>query len=61
MKIVDVKVDSFRFLTNIGRDYEGHPHPGEEHWGTNSMLTIVTDEGAEGNFFGAATQDVVEG
>jgi len=61
MKIVDVKVDSFRFLTNIGRDYEGHPHPGEEHWGTNSMLTIVTDEGAEGYFFGAATQDVVEG
>ena len=61
MKIVDVKVDSFRFLTNIGRDYEGHPHPGEKHWGTNSMLTIVTDEGAEGYFFGAATQDVVEG
>ena len=48
MKVFDVKVDTFRYRSNEIRDYEGHPHPGPEHWATNNMLTIVTDEGAEG-------------
>ena len=51
MKISDIKVDTFRYRTRWFRDYEGHSHPGPERWTTNNMLTIRTDEGAEGYFF----------
>lgn len=53
MKIVDVKVETFRYKSNIVRDADGHGHPGAEHDATQSLLTITTDEGVEGHCFGA--------
>ena len=52
MKIVDVKIQTFRHKTRVVPDSEGHAHPGEERDTTQTMLTIVTDEGAEGYAFG---------
>ncbi len=56
MKIVDVTTQTFRYRTQIVRDSEGHSHPGPEHDATQSLLKIVTDEGAEGYCFGASPQ-----
>ncbi|MBT3266721.1 enolase [Candidatus Poribacteria bacterium] len=53
MKIVDVRVETFRTKSRIVRDSEGHTHPGPEHDSTGSLLRIVTDDGAEGYTFGA--------
>ena len=62
MKIVDLKLTTFRYRSKRVRDYEGHPHPGEEHWATNRLLTVVTDEGAEGYFVsGGCTPELIEG
>ena len=60
MKVVDIKSSIFRYRSMWVRDYEGHPHPGPEHWETNNMLTIMTDEGAEGYFFNGPSQEVVD-
>lgn len=54
MKIVDVKVQAFIYKTSIVRDSEGHTHPGREHDETQTLLTIITDEGAAGYAFGAS-------
>jgi L-alanine-DL-glutamate epimerase-like enolase superfamily enzyme len=56
MKIVDVTTQVFGYRTQIVRDSEGHSHPGPEHDATQSLLTIVTDEGAAGYCFGANPQ-----
>ena len=62
MKIADLKLTTFRFRTRTVRDYEGHPHTGKEHWATNRLLTVITDEGAEGYFVsGGCTPELVEG
>ena len=60
MKISDIKVDTFRYRTRWFRDYEGHSCAGAERWTTNNMLTIRTDEGAEGYFFAGPSQGVVD-
>lgn len=60
MKIVDVKTQSFNYKNRIVRDSEGHTHPGDEHDATQTILTIVTGEGAEGYVFGASPA-IVEG
>ena len=60
MKISDIRVDTFRYRTQWHRDYEGHPHPGPEHWAINNLLTIRTDEGAEGYFFAGPSQEIVD-
>ena len=52
MKIVDVTVDQFTYLTNQVSDSEGHGHPGEEHEATQTLTRIITDEGLEGYCFG---------
>ncbi len=54
MKIVDVTVQNFRYISNTVRDSEGHGHPGDPHEATNSLLTITTDEGVKGYSFGAS-------
>jgi L-alanine-DL-glutamate epimerase-like enolase superfamily enzyme len=54
VKIVDVKTQSFNYKNRIVRDSEGHMHPGEPHDATQTILTIVTEEGAEGYAFGAS-------
>lgn len=52
MKITDITIQSFRYISNTVRDSEGHGHPGPEHEATSSLLTIHTDEGIEGHCFG---------
>ena len=53
MKIVDLKTTTFKYKTSVVRDSEGHTHAGDEHDATQTMLTLVTDEGAEGYAFRA--------
>lgn len=53
MKIVDVVTTTFHYKSNIVRDSEGHAHPGPEHDAAQTLLTLVTDEGATGHCFGA--------
>jgi L-alanine-DL-glutamate epimerase-like enolase superfamily enzyme len=54
MKIVDLATTTFRYQTPIVRDSEGHTHPGPAHDATETLLRVVTDEGAEGYAFGAS-------
>jgi L-alanine-DL-glutamate epimerase-like enolase superfamily enzyme len=56
MKIVDVTSRSFRYQSNTVRDSEGHTHPGPPHEATQHLVTIVTDDGAEGYSFGAGPE-----
>jgi len=53
VKITDVRVDVFTHKSKTVRDSEGHTHPGEEHEALNALLTITSDEGAEGYSFGS--------
>ncbi len=56
MKIVDVTVERFRTTSRTVRDSHGHGHPGPEHESSQSLLKIVTDDGAEGYCLGAERQ-----
>ena len=60
MKIVDMHVRTFTYPSHIVRDAEGHTHPGPEHEATQSLLTVVTDDGAAGYCFGAPSPRVLE-
>jgi L-alanine-DL-glutamate epimerase-like enolase superfamily enzyme len=60
MKIVDITVQSFRYTSNTVRDSEGHGHPGPEHEATQSLTTIITDEGAKGYHFGGIPTSTLE-
>jgi len=53
VEITDVRVDVFTYRSRIVRDSEGHTHPGEEHEALNALLTVTTDDGAEGYCFGS--------
>ena len=55
MKITDVTTQAFVYKTSIARDEDGHTHPGPEHDAVQTMVTVVSDEGAEGHAFGGAT------
>ena len=52
MKIVDVKVQSFKYISKTSRDSDGHSHPGPEHEAVQTILTVVSDQGSEGDSFG---------
>jgi L-alanine-DL-glutamate epimerase-like enolase superfamily enzyme len=54
MKIADVTAQRFRYTSEKVRDSEGHTHPGEPHDATETLVTIKTDDGAEGYCFGAS-------
>jgi len=58
MKIVDVGTEVFRYKSNVAHDLEGHTHPGPERDATQTLVKIVTDEGAEGYCFGGDKQVV---
>lgn len=60
MKIVDITVESFRYISNTTRDSEGHGHPGPEHEATQGLTTILTDEGVKGYCFGAIPKATLE-
>jgi hypothetical protein len=48
MRIVDLVTETFHYRSRVVRDSEGHTHPGPEHDARQTLLRIVTDEGAEG-------------
>ena len=56
MKITDVTTIRFKSKSRTVRDTDGHAHPGPEHDSVQSLLKIVTDEGAEGYNFGGNPQ-----
>ena len=56
MKIVDVRTEVFRYKSNVARDLEGHAHPGPERDAAQTLVKIVTNEGAEGYCFGGDKQ-----
>jgi len=61
MKISDITVQRFRYQTQSIRDADGHGHASrEKHDATMSLLTIKTDEGLEGHYFGAVSEGTVE-
>src|SRR5262245_40571395 len=60
MKIAEVKVERFRYVSNVARDADGHGHPGAEHPAVQSMLTISTDDGVSGHAFGGINPDVLK-
>src|SRR5215475_14747342 len=64
MKIADIRLQTFRYRSRVGRDAHGHGHPGDEHDATQSLLTITTDDGASGHALGtlsaAALSTVIE-
>jgi L-alanine-DL-glutamate epimerase-like enolase superfamily enzyme len=52
MKIVDIKVRTFRHLSNQDKDSDGHSHPCAPRPVRSSLLTIVCDDGSEGHCLG---------
>ena len=59
MKIADVTVQQFRYLSREVRDSEGHGHPGPPRGAVQSLLAITTDDGLSGHYFGALNEAVV--
>jgi L-alanine-DL-glutamate epimerase-like enolase superfamily enzyme len=60
MKIADVSLQQFRYRTRTARDAHGHGHPGEERDATQTLLTISTDDGAQGHSIGNVERGVVD-
>jgi L-alanine-DL-glutamate epimerase-like enolase superfamily enzyme len=60
MNIAEVRVETFRYRSRIVRDADGHGHPGEEHDATQSLLTVATDDGAQGHYIGAVSRSAIE-
>ncbi len=60
MKIADVSVQRFRYRSKTVRDSEGHGHPGPEHDAVQSLLTITTDDGPSGHYFGAVNEGAIQ-
>jgi len=58
MKIVDVRTGVFRYKSNVARDLEGHTHPGPERDAAQTLVKIITDEGAEGYCFDGDKQAI---
>ena len=61
MKIADVTVQKFRYMSKSVRDSEGHGHPGPEHEATQTVLTISSDDGVSGLAFGVPNVEAVLG
>lgn len=61
MKITNISVEHFSYTTRIGRDSEGHSHPGEARKAVQGLLTLTTDEGIVGHCFGSIPQAVLDG
>src|SRR5688500_19784862 len=60
MKIVDVRWQRIRSRNRLSRDSEGRVHPGPVRESAATLMSIVTDQGAEGYYFGASAE-VIEG
>ncbi|MDR0449927.1 MAG: hypothetical protein LBH26_01525, partial [Treponema sp.] len=55
VKIKDLVVDEFAVKNYVGRDAEGHAHPGREKDSTAFMVRIIADNGLEGIYFSSAS------
>ena len=53
IKIKDLVVDEFAVKNYVGRDAEGHAHPGLERDSKAFMVRIIADNGLEGIYFSA--------
>ena len=58
VKIVDVTTQAFIYKSKLYHDSDGHTHPGPESDASQTLLTVVTDEGAEGYAFGGRPEIV---
>jgi len=65
MKITNITVQSFRYLSDTVRDSEGHGHPAPPgtppHDARQTLVTIHTDEGVKGYAFGSMPKSTLEG
>ena len=61
MKIENITVTRFRYTTKHSRDSHGHGHPGDETEATQSLVTIVAENGAKGYAFGSLDPGLLEG
>ena len=55
IKIKDLVVDEFAVKNYVGRDAEGHAHPGHEKDSRAFMVRIIADNGLEGIYFSSAS------
>ena len=60
MKIVDIRSQRFRTTLRSVRDSSGQARPGSSRPSASNVVTIVTDDGAEGYTFGGSP-DVIQG
>jgi L-alanine-DL-glutamate epimerase-like enolase superfamily enzyme len=51
MKITDIRVRVFTHVSRQAHDSDGHSHPADPHPVKQALLTITTDDGAEGHCF----------
>ncbi len=58
MKIVNARTEAFRYESKIAHHLEGHTHPGPERDAVQTLVKIITDEGAEGYCFGGDEQTI---
>ncbi len=64
MKITDITVKRFKYLSQSIRDTDGHGHAApkdQAREAIQNVLTIETDEGISGHHFGAANPDTITG
>ncbi len=61
MRIADVSLQRFAYPSRIVRDADGHGHPSrdEPHEAFQSLLTIRTDDGACGHYFGSVSSEAL--
>jgi len=52
LQISSVEVRSFKYVTQVRRDVDGHDHPGPKRDATMTVLRIATRDGGEGYCFG---------
>ena len=49
MRIAEISVRVFRYVSRQVRDSDGHSHPGEPHEARHALFTIAADDGSEGH------------
>src|SRR5215207_2713396 len=63
MKITDITIKRFKYLSQIIRDTDGHAHAApldHAHEAVQTLMTIETDEGLSGYHFGVAHPATIE-
>lgn len=56
LKIVAIETLAFRYRSRVGRDEEGHAHPGPEHDARQTLTRIRTSAGVDGCCFGGSAE-----